>query len=166
MSLEGWDERAFQKQFEADLRNAQKKAGRKIGPKVVRAAQERLGSKAGPKQKKKIYFKVRKKGTFVVVDANTSARAHNFGADIHAKGKGMRVPLNPQYRDRPIKFVVRTKSGQVLGFGQTSKGMAPIAVMRRKITIRQIAKSKQLRPILESYFDTFLKEMRNALYGG
>lgn len=167
MSLDGWDERAFQREFERDLRNAQKIAGRKIGPKVVREAQARLGNSASSKLKKKIHYRVRKNGTFVAIDATSNARIRNFGGQISAPGgKGLRIPLHPGYRGKAIKFLVKTKSGQMLGFGQTSTGVAPIAIIRRRVTVHAAPRSQQLRPIVAKYFDTFIAEMRRALYGG
>lgn len=85
--VQGWDPIRYTREFEKELLTARIKAGKKIGPIIVKESRTALG-RARPARRKAINFKVRKNGTMVIIDRGRNARTREYGLTINARAGG------------------------------------------------------------------------------
>jgi hypothetical protein len=166
MALEGWDAEKFVKDFDRDMLNARKRAGRKIGRKVVSEAKRALG-KVDRKRKSMIKSKVVKTtGSLVVIDRAIDSRVREYGADIRAKGGGMlRIDLDPKDRGVASDFAV-TKGGTTLLFSGIGEEARPIAVLKKSVKRQAVVKNKRISDIAERKFDDYAQAIEEELTNG
>lgn len=156
----------FVREFSRELAVAQRRAGRKIGPKVVKQFKAGLGA-VDPKRKEKVYFKVWKNGTFAAVDNGIDARRRELGKIIRPVTAGVsaiRVNFGKAERDTKATGAVKVGDKMFL-VGKPHGESKPrlIAILKRKVIMKPVAEPLRLRTIVKNHFPAYLEEMSKHL---
>lgn len=163
--LEGWDALKFADEFEKDLLRSQKKAARKIGRKVQTEARRAMG-KVSRERKNRLKYKVRRNGTLVWIDSGANARAREYGATISAApGKGLRINFDKEDRGKDGSFI-RAVGRNLLLFEGEGAAARPIAVIKRKVKIRESKEGDKLSKIATDKFDDYIDDIEKEITGG
>ncbi|RKT35293.1 hypothetical protein BXY70_1326 [Roseovarius halotolerans] len=167
MSLKGWDPNIFVKDYERDLLNARKRAGRKVGRKIATKAKRALGG-VDRVRKKQIKPKVaRKTGSLIMKDSGPDARVREYGAEIKAKNGGMlRIDFDSGTRGQEGSFIAPGSDGAPLIYTGEGDDARPIAILKKRVKRRAVSKSKRLSDIAEDHFDDYLDQIEEEISNG
>ncbi len=162
MNIQDWDGEKFAKEYEKELLRARRKAGNKVGGKVVKEARRALG-KVSPARRKMITKKINKNGNLIHKDRASDARVREYGAVITPKkSQYLRVNFGKEERKKDADFSVKTGSGILLFEGE-GKSARPIAVLKKQVRRQPVTNPKKLSKIAADHAAEYFREIENNI---
>ncbi|MFC3088524.1 hypothetical protein [Tabrizicola soli] len=160
--VQGWDPIRYTREFEKELLTARVKAGKKIGPMIVKASRTALG-RARPARRKAINFKVRKNGTMVIIDRGKNARTREYGLTINARAGGwLRIDFDESTKNDAPAYTIKSRKGNILLVADDTD---PIAVLKKEVTIKPVDLPRRISTIANQHIATYLQMIEDNLAG-
>lgn len=158
------------KEVQKELVMARKKAGNKVGKKIVKEQQAKLRSTgAGPRRLKAVRSVTGKDGTLVLIDHAPLATAQEEGEAITSRNGMLAVGRAGAALGKPgtkIKgaFVIRSKSGNLLLVRKSGKSaLERLAILLRTVRVR---KTLGFLKRAEAAVDEYVAEIETNLTEG